>query len=75
MEKLKNKDLDIIVGNIANHELGLGFESDYNKVIVYSKYNSIEIDTDKKINIAQKTMKFIANEYKKKLSLVKSNVK
>jgi len=75
MKKLKNKDLDIIVGNIANHELGLGFESDYNKVVVYSKYNSIEIDTDKKINIAQKTMKFIADEYKKKLSLVKSNVR
>ena len=75
MKKLKRKDLDIIVGNIANHELGLGFESDYNKVIVYSKYNNIKIDTDKKIDIAHKIMKFIANEYKQKLSLVKSDVR
>jgi phosphopantothenoylcysteine decarboxylase/phosphopantothenate--cysteine ligase len=75
MEKLKRKDLDIIVGNIANHELGLGFESDYNKVIIYSKSNNIEIDTDKKIDIAHKIMKFIADEYKQKLSLVKSDVR
>ena len=49
IEKLNNKKLDVIVGNIANHEKGLGFESDYNEVVIFSKNSSIEIKYDKKI--------------------------
>ena len=75
IEKLNNKKLDVVVGNIANHEKGLGFESDYNEVVVFSKNSSIEIKYDKKINIAESILKFIAKEYSTKISLVKSNVK
>jgi phosphopantothenoylcysteine decarboxylase/phosphopantothenate--cysteine ligase len=75
IEKLNNKKLDVIVGNIANHEKGLGFESDYNEVVIFSKNSNIEIKYDKKINIAESILKFIAKEYSTKISLVKSNVK
>ena len=74
-EKLKKKNLDIIVGNIANHELKLGFESDYNEVIILSNTNSKKLDRDKKSNIANSILDFISEEYSKKLSLVKKNAK
>ena len=74
-EKLKKKNLDIIVGNIANHELKLGFESDYNEVIILSNTNSKKFDRDKKSNIANSILDFISDEYSKKLSLVKKNAK
>jgi hypothetical protein len=63
------------VGNIANHELKLGFESDYNEVIILSNTNSKKISYDKKSNIANKILDFIAAEYSNKLQLVKNNVK
>jgi len=72
-DKLKKKNLDIIVGNIANHELKLGFESDYNEVIILSNTNSKKFDRDKKSNIANSILDFISDEYSKKLSLVKKN--
>ena len=74
-EKLKKKNLDIIVGNIANHELKLGFESDYNEVIILSNTNSKKLDRDKKSNIANSILDFISEEYSKKLNLVKKNAK
>ena len=75
VEKLHKKNLDMIVGNIANHELGLGFESDYNKVTIFSHNGTKEIDEDKKTNIALNILDFIANEYSKKIKIVKSDVK
>ena len=74
-QKLAKKNLDLIVGNIANHELKLGFESDYNEVIILSNTNSKKISHDKKSNIANKILDFIAVEYSNKLQLVKNNVK
>lgn len=74
-EKLKKKNLDIIVGNIANHQLKLGFESDYNEVIIFSNTNSKKFDHDKKSNIANSILDFISEEYSKKLNLVKKNAK
>ena len=47
----------------------------YNEVVVFSKNSSIEIKYDKKINIAESILKFIAKVYSTKISLVKSNVK
>ena len=75
IEKLHKKNLDMIVGNIANHELGLGFESDYNKVTIFSHNGTKEIDEGKKTNIALNILDFIANEYSKKIKIVKSDVK
>lgn len=74
-EKLKRKNLDVIVGNIANHELKLGFESDYNEVIIMSNTNSKTIGHDKKSNIANSVLNFIAEEYSSKLKLIKKHVK
>ena len=74
-QKLAKKNLDIIVGNIANHELKLGFESDYNEVTILSNTNSKKISYDKKSNIANKILDFIAIEYSNKLQLVKNNAK
>ena len=65
----------MIVGNIANHELGLGFESDYNKVTIFSHNGTKEIDEDKKTNIALNIVDFIAEEYSRKIKIVKSDAK
>ena len=73
--ELKRKNLDVIVGNIANHELKLGFESDYNEVIIMSNTNSKIIGHDKKSNIANSVLNFIAEEYSSKLKLIKKHVK
>ena len=75
VEKLHKKNLDMIVGNIANHELGLGFESDYNKVTIFSHDGTKEIDEDKKTNIALNIVDFIAEEYSRKIKIVKSDAK
>ena len=75
IEKLHKKNLDMIVGNIANHELGLGFESDYNKVTIFSHNGTKEIDEDKKTNIALNIVDFIAEEYSRKIKIVKSDAK
>ena len=73
--KLKEKKLDVIVGNIANHEKKLGFESDYNEVIVFSDTKKLKIKKDRKINVAIKIISFITNEYLKNISLVKKDVR
>ena len=75
VDKLHKKNLDIIVGNIANHELKLGFESDYNKVTIFSKTKTRQFSEDTKVNIALKILKFIASEYTSKVKLVNFDVK
>jgi len=55
--------------------LKIGFESDFNKVTVFTKDRTKEIDEDKKINIAVELFKIISSEYSKKVSLVSLDVK
>ena len=74
-DKLIKKNLDMIVGNIANHELKLGFESDFNKVTIFTKDKVIEIPEDKKSEIAIKILNIIAEYFSSKISLVNKNVK
>ena len=73
--KLKEKNLDIIVGNIANHEKKLGFESDYNEVVVFSKSKKIKIKKDRKLNIALEIVSFMVDEYLKNVTVIKKDVK
>ena len=73
--KLKEKNLDLVVGNIANHEKKLGFESDYNEVIVFSDTKKLKIKKDRKINVAIEIISFITNEYLRNISLVKKDVR
>lgn len=75
IHKLEEKKLDVVVGNLANYEKKLGFESDYNEVIIFSKGNKLKLEKDKKLNIARKIISFISNEYSQKLSLVKTDAK
>ena len=74
-DKLIKKNLDMIVGNIANHELKLGFESDFNKVTIFTKDKVIEIPEDKKSEIAIKILNNVAEYFSSKIGLVNKNVK
>ena len=76
INKLQKKNLNMIVGNIANHELKLGFESDFNEVTIFSKKQTLELPRAKKSNIAKSILKAIANEISSnKIQLVNKDVK
>jgi phosphopantothenoylcysteine decarboxylase/phosphopantothenate--cysteine ligase len=76
IDKLKKKNLNMIVGNIANHELKLGFESDYNQVTIFSKKQTVELPRAKKSDIAKSILKAIAVEISSnRIQLVNKDVK
>tara|TARA_A100001011_G_scaffold396171_1_gene493327 strand:- start:4621 stop:5814 length:1194 start_codon:yes stop_codon:yes gene_type:complete len=57
--KLKNKNADFIVLNYANED-GAGFESDTNRVTVFSKNKTfINLKKDRKDRISNKLIKFV----------------
>ena len=59
LRKLKDKSADFIVLNYANEE-GAGFESDTNRVIVYSKNKKfVNLKKNRKDRIAKKIIDFI----------------
>ena len=59
LRKLKEKNADFIVLNYAN-ENGAGFESDTNRVVIFSKKNKfIELKKNRKDRIAKKIIDFI----------------
>ena len=59
LRKLKDKNADYIVLNYAN-EKGAGFESDTNRVIIYSKDKKyIKLNQNRKDRIANKLINFI----------------
>ncbi len=63
-KKLKLKEIDMIIANIANYEKNLGFGSDYNKVTIISNDETIEdIDSSRKIDIAYKILKTVHKKY------------
>ena len=64
----------MIIGNIANHELKLGFESDFNKVTIFYKDKILEIPEAKKSEIAKSVLDVIADEYSYKIKLVNKDV-
>tara|TARA_B100000700_G_scaffold312290_1_gene395652 strand:+ start:655 stop:1848 length:1194 start_codon:yes stop_codon:yes gene_type:complete len=62
LRKLKEKNADFIVLNYANED-GAGFESDTNRVIIFSKKNKfIELKKNRKDRIANKIIDFILKE-------------
>ena len=71
--KLDRKNLDIIVANIANHDLGLGFESDFNEVTIITKTEMKKFAKERKNDLAFKIVEFISQEYFKKSSLQRKN--
>ena len=59
LRKLKDKSADFIVLNYANED-GAGFESDTNRVIVYSKNKKfVNLKKNRKDRIAKKIIDFI----------------
>jgi len=75
LDKLTKKNLNMIVGNIANHELKLGFESDYNEVTIFTKNKSLKIELSKKSEIAKKVLNVIADDYSSNIKLINKNAK
>tara|TARA_Y100000816_G_C26098022_1_gene581386 strand:+ start:1412 stop:2638 length:1227 start_codon:yes stop_codon:yes gene_type:complete len=71
--KLNKKNLNMIVGNIANHDLGLGFESDFNEVIIITEDSLVKFPKEKKNELAFKIVELISDEYFKKASLQRKN--
>jgi phosphopantothenoylcysteine decarboxylase/phosphopantothenate--cysteine ligase len=43
-QKLLNKKIDMIIANEANHQKGVGFESDYNQIVIINE-NGNNFDT------------------------------
>ena len=75
LDKLTKKNLNMIVGNIANHELKLGFESDYNEVTIFTKNKSLKIALSKKSEIAKSILNVIADDYSSNIKLINENAK
>ena len=75
LDKLTKKNLNMIVGNIANHELKLGFESDYNEVTIFTKNKSLKIALSKKSEIAKTVLNVIAGDYSSNIKLIKKHAK
>ncbi len=75
LDKLTKKNLNMIVGNIANHELKLGFESDYNEVTIFTKNKSLKIALSKKSEIAKTVLNVIADDYSSNIKLIKKHAK
>ena len=63
----------MIVANIANHDLGLGFESDYNEVTIVTGDNIRNFPEERKTDLAFKILDFISEEYFKKSSFQRKN--
>lgn len=57
-KKLNEKNLDYIVLNDVSKK-DIGFNSEYNKVSIISKNQILELDKDKKLNIADKILDLI----------------
>ena len=75
LDKLTKKNLNMIVGNIANHELKLGFESDYNEVTIFTKNKSLKIALSKKSEIAKSGLSAIADDYSSNIRLINKHAK
>ena len=61
--KLKKKNLDMIVANIANHKNNIGFESDYNKVTVITPDFIEDVDSGRKLDVAHEILRKIHRYY------------
>ena len=59
LKKMKDKDVDFIILNYANEE-GAGFESNTNRVTIYSKDGEkVDLEKDRKDRIARKILNHI----------------
>jgi len=72
LKKLKEKAVDFMVLNYAN-EIGAGFESSTNRVIIFNKYgNRCELEKDRKDRISEKIILHILKSSKENKTVLNS---
>jgi len=62
-EKLRKKNLDLVVGNDVSSE-EIGFDSDYNEVLLITNEEEVFIPKCSKKNLSRKIIKFISKKLK-----------
>ena len=62
-EKLRKKKLDLVVGNDVSSE-EIGFDSDYNEVLLITNEEEIFVKKCSKTILSRKIIKFISNKLK-----------
>ena len=70
--KLEKKNIDMIISNEANHQKGLGFESDMNEVCIIEKDSMLKIPKNTKRIIADIILSRIAKNIKGNLIKIKN---
>ena len=70
--KLEKKNIDMIISNEANHQKGLGFESDMNEVCIIEKDSMLKISKNTKKIIADIILSRIAKNIKGNLIKIKN---
>ena len=70
--KLEKKNIDMIISNEANHQKGLGFESDMNEVCIIEKDSMLKIPKNTKKIIADIILSRIAKNIRGNLIKIKN---
>tara|TARA_Y100000768_G_scaffold359480_1_gene316024 strand:+ start:1936 stop:3156 length:1221 start_codon:yes stop_codon:yes gene_type:complete len=70
--KLQDKKLDLIIANEANHQKGVGFESDNNEIMIIDKDNKIISSKGSKKELAKIIVNRIVSDVKNNLIKIKN---
>ena len=70
--KLQDKKLDLIIANEANHQKGVGFESDNNEIMIIDKDNKIISSKGSKKGLAKIIVNRIVSDVKNNLIKIKN---
>jgi phosphopantothenoylcysteine decarboxylase/phosphopantothenate--cysteine ligase len=70
--KLVSKKIDMIIANEANYQKGLGFESDYNQIVIINESETTTIPRNSKKELAKIIIHKIVSIYKKNLLKIKN---
>ena len=70
--KLVSKKIDMIIANEANHQKGLGFESDYNQIVIIDESETTTLPRNSKKELAKIIIHKIVSIYKKNLLKIKN---
>ena len=71
-QKLLSKKIDMIIANEANHQKGVGFESDYNQIVIINETETTSIPVNSKKELAKIIINKIASIYRSNLLKLKN---
>ena len=71
-QKLLNKKIDMIIANEANHQKGVGFESDYNQIVIINETETTSIPVNSKKELAKIIINKIVSIYRSNLLKLKN---